>query len=496
MPTTLNRQLRHLRNAIVNKPPYRSGTVPVDRDELVVYYSKGEDESARRINLGTASAASLEHLAKTCDAATFGRNDQDVLDVSYRKAGKLDRPNFAVGLDVETSGLMDIVRGQLLEGREAQQSIHAELYKLNVYGEGSFFKAHVDTPRGGTMFGSLVVIYPTPHEGGSLIFRDGTNEWTFDSAQASKIGSATRPCVAYAIFYSDVEHEVARVTSGHRVTVTYNLHFIDFATPTKPLASLSAAELEHPHDSHIFESTLEQILQDESFLPEGGHLGFGLRRVYPLDKSSTTIEVPTIGWIHKPYQTKYLDLDGLMQFLKGSDADILHACTTLGLCAKLWLLYTDEDDDIDDDDEEDDEAGVKEEEKKNVSILLPCAPDIEGCRLEDSIIEELEQEEGAKRIRYVDLSKEDGILEDVLNNDEIASDNCNEVDSAAQANRNSRFDMEVHWVTKPSKFNVVKNSVIAYGNEPDIGYTYGFLSLIVQVGKPDARRTIERLRVE
>ena len=88
-----------------------------------------------RMNLGTASADSLEHLAQTCDAATFGRDDEDVLDESYRKAGKLDIPNFAVGLGVETNGLMDVVRGQLLEGREAQQSIYAELYKLNVYGE-------------------------------------------------------------------------------------------------------------------------------------------------------------------------------------------------------------------------------------------------------------------------------------------------------------------------------------------------------------------------
>jgi hypothetical protein len=40
------------------------------------------------------------------------------------------------------------------------------LYKLNVYSAPSgFFKAHVDTPRGETQYGSLVVSLPVDHEG-------------------------------------------------------------------------------------------------------------------------------------------------------------------------------------------------------------------------------------------------------------------------------------------------------------------------------------------
>src|SRR6202042_3226946 len=30
------------------------------------------------------------------------------------------------------------------------------------------------------------------------------------------------PSIAYIAFYSDVEHEVLKVTSGHRATITYN----------------------------------------------------------------------------------------------------------------------------------------------------------------------------------------------------------------------------------------------------------------------------------
>ncbi len=74
------------------------------------------------------------------------------------------------------------------------------------------------------MFGSLVVVFPTPHEGGTLVLRHHGKEWTFDSG---KILANAPNCVAYVAFFSDVEHEVSPVASGHRVTVTYNLYWDD-----------------------------------------------------------------------------------------------------------------------------------------------------------------------------------------------------------------------------------------------------------------------------
>lgn len=73
------------------------------------------------------------------------------------------------------------------------------------------------------MFGSLVLIFPTAHKGGSLIFRHHDEEWTFDSAAA--VSSAPAPSIGFVAFFSDVEHEVTPVESGHRVTLTYNLYF-------------------------------------------------------------------------------------------------------------------------------------------------------------------------------------------------------------------------------------------------------------------------------
>ena len=56
------------------------------------------------------------------------------------------------------------------------------IYGRTREGPGSFFKAHKDTPRGENMFGSLVVVFPTRHEGGALQLRHKGQEWTFDSA--------------------------------------------------------------------------------------------------------------------------------------------------------------------------------------------------------------------------------------------------------------------------------------------------------------------------
>ena len=60
-------------------------------------------------------------------------------------------------------------------------NIRAELYKMNVYsGPTGCFKAHVDTPRGGNMFGSLVVCLPSQFTGGSLVTSHKGQEVTYD----------------------------------------------------------------------------------------------------------------------------------------------------------------------------------------------------------------------------------------------------------------------------------------------------------------------------
>ncbi len=92
-----------------------------------------------RVDFPTATPEQLQLLAQSCQPAKFGVNQQDVFDETYRKASKLDAEDFVVRYDPVRSGVLDIVHSELAIDRLVKQdAIHAELYKLNVYGSSSF----------------------------------------------------------------------------------------------------------------------------------------------------------------------------------------------------------------------------------------------------------------------------------------------------------------------------------------------------------------------
>lgn len=88
----------------------------------------------RYLNFANASNEELALLAEACEAATFGRNHEDVLDETYRKAGKLDAEDFATSFEVQSSNLVSILRDKLLIA-DSEANIRAERYKINVYGK-------------------------------------------------------------------------------------------------------------------------------------------------------------------------------------------------------------------------------------------------------------------------------------------------------------------------------------------------------------------------
>jgi hypothetical protein len=90
--------------------------------------------SYRHINLANATFDELEQLAQSCLPASFGVNDKEVLDETYRKAGTMDLERFGLQLHLEQTDLMEIIRSYLLEGVQSTKSIGVELHKLNVYG--------------------------------------------------------------------------------------------------------------------------------------------------------------------------------------------------------------------------------------------------------------------------------------------------------------------------------------------------------------------------
>ncbi|KLO15791.1 hypothetical protein SCHPADRAFT_824127, partial [Schizopora paradoxa] len=325
--TGVRQKLNALGATIIHRPPFCSGTLAVEPEELVLFYgrtTKDGEEVTGRLDFARTSDDDLQRLAGVCDAATFGLGQRDVLDLSYRSASKLDKEFFAPKLDVNRVGLIDLIRHSLLEGKEGNRGVVAELYKLNVYGKGSFFKAHKDTPRGESMFGSLVIVLPSEHEGGELVLRHEGQEWMFDSAKEIKVVKG--PSIGFVAFFSDVEHEVKMVTSGYRVTLTYNLFFTDPGSSfvisrlsgSPPNAALGVAG--------SFKSTLATLLADTAFLPDGGYLGFGMRHEYPIN--TATKPEPGVD-----------SLARLGEMLKGSDAAVAESCRSLGLKVTLNVVH-------------------------------------------------------------------------------------------------------------------------------------------------------------
>lgn len=289
-----------------------------------------------------------------------------------------------------------------------------------ILGPGSFFKAHKDTPRAGNMIGSLVVVYPTAHEGGALIFRHKTQEHIFDSATA--VTQATSPSIAYAVFYSDLQHEVDVVRTGYRVTLTYNIYLRDGNVPIG-LAVTS------PYETALKNAFIAMI-RDQSYLPKGGLVGFGLRHEYPVAKNCRSV-------VH------------LVESLKGTDAILMKVCKDLGLTADLWMVY-----------EEAYYGG-------SLQVLCPRRMDLHAVIDEESW--SLMRDCGGKVIKIM----RDGYTDE----SDFALDEIPKV------------DVTVNWATEMAPANVRKTETAygTYGNEPGVGYAYGSLCLIVQIARADRR---------
>ncbi|KAK1622581.1 hypothetical protein BDP81DRAFT_465883 [Colletotrichum phormii] len=164
----------------------------------------------------------FDHLLEVSEKATFGFQGRHEFDETYRKAQKFGAGDFCTTVCPHETGIVAAVSQVLLPSYDFgkdKRSIRAELYNMNIYsGPSGKFKAHVDTPRSSYQIGSLVACLPMEHQGGELAVRHLGNTHTFDWAINSD-----ESLIQWAAFYSDCEHEVFQVKSGHRVTLTYNL---------------------------------------------------------------------------------------------------------------------------------------------------------------------------------------------------------------------------------------------------------------------------------
>ena len=210
-----------------------------------------------------ATEKDLSQLVAASSVASFGKGTEEVTDLRYRDALKLDPEMLTTSFELSNTSILKKIEALLVPNR----SIRAEFYKLNIYcGPNGHFKPHLDTPRSDSMLGSLVVCLPTSFAGGALVTRHLGQEVIFDwspSFQASKC----KQSIQWAAFYCDVEHKILPVTSGHRITLTYNLYYAEGRPSVLPVVS-------------PFYHYLQEALKNPFFMPEGGCLGFDCKHSY------------------------------------------------------------------------------------------------------------------------------------------------------------------------------------------------------------------------
>ena len=275
------------------------------------------------------------------------------------------------------------------------------------------------------MFGSLVVVFPTSHEGGALLLRHRGREWIFDSSKA--LAAVDQPTIGYVAFFGDIEHEVAPVTSGHRITLTYNLYFDDGGPVSENDAVSDHLIPPQLPNQGTFHEAFKVLLENPEFMADGGTLAFGLRHVYPIKDN----------------------LKHIYNVLKASDAVLYQNMRALGFEPVLYVYY--------EDNEYYEEGGDTDLPR---GAMVDRLIYFDGTEDGESVLDLVQKERGI-------LVRQDG------------GKIC-----GAFALEDSE---PVEWVSPLTTYNRQEGAYASYGNEPTLNWVYGDVCMIVRIGKAGDR---------
>ena len=145
--------------------------------------------------------------------ARFGRGEQTLTDPDVRDTWEIPKRLIrAQWNDATLKDILATVKEEL--GLPNAAELTADLHSLLVYETNQHFLAHQDSEKYDSMVGTLVVTLPSGYTGGELMV--GHNEdW--------KVYRGSKTALSLVAFYADCRHEVLKVNSGYRITLTYNL---------------------------------------------------------------------------------------------------------------------------------------------------------------------------------------------------------------------------------------------------------------------------------
>lgn len=177
-----------------------------------------------------AKARKLITLGKP---ARFGRGEATLTDPEVRDTWEI--PVDLVRATWDPGVLRDVLATVKEElGLPNAAELDVDLHSLLVYEPGQFFLRHRDTEKTDEMIGTIVVTLPSAYAGGELMIGKG-EDW--------KAYRGSRDALSLVAFYADCQHEVLKLRSGYRITVTYNLMLRGDTSPRQEGDAGTVAEL-------------------------------------------------------------------------------------------------------------------------------------------------------------------------------------------------------------------------------------------------------------
>lgn len=213
-----------------------------------------------------------EQLVAVAEQAPYGRGEETLIDTGVRRTWQIDAAKIRIG-GRNWPRTLDTIVERSAEGLGVTKPVVAELYKLLVYDQGSFFVSHRDTEKASGMFATLIIVLPSLYAGGELRVRHRDREVQLD------LRCSEPSEVAFAAFYADCVHEVLPVASGCRLTLVYNL----LLRPGK-----GKSRLPEPPNYETEQTALVDLLQQWAAARESPDDDSPEKLIYPLQHAYTS----------------------------------------------------------------------------------------------------------------------------------------------------------------------------------------------------------------
>ncbi|TFK88725.1 hypothetical protein K466DRAFT_488388, partial [Polyporus arcularius HHB13444] len=178
--------------------------------------------------LSVREAAAVKACA---EQALYGQADHTLVDKSVRSTSiwEIDASKVRCQNRAWSAFMTQVVRDvcEVLAVDFQASRPRCQLSKLILYEPGSHLLPRVDTDEVNDTFATIVVVLPSQFNGGEVRVAHGELSKIYDNSAKSL---ATTSVLAW---YTDVEHELRHITSGHRLALSFNLvHMTNSFRPT------------------------------------------------------------------------------------------------------------------------------------------------------------------------------------------------------------------------------------------------------------------------